>query len=50
MVVPFPKGATTWMTTSWLAQREQNIIQLPNKQDIEQAKQSSRTLSKYGDA
>lgn len=28
----------------------QNIIQLPNKQDIEQAKQSSRTLSKYADA
>jgi excisionase family DNA binding protein len=27
----------------------QNIIQLPNKQDIEQAKQSSRTLSKYTD-
>ena len=27
----------------------QNIIQLPNKQDIEQAKQSSRTLSKYAD-
>ncbi len=27
----------------------QNIIQLPNKQEIEQAKQSSRTLSKYTD-
>ena len=27
----------------------QNMIQLPNKQEIEQAKQSSRTLSKYAD-
>ncbi|MCH8552995.1 MAG: excisionase family DNA-binding protein [Natronospirillum sp.] len=28
----------------------QNVVQLPNQSEVEQAKQSSRTLSKYTDA